>query len=305
MEENEFAHKLLEKHQNTLGSAYNYIKSKIDKKLNTFYKPENHNKLELTITIRLIMNTMGYSNIHDIEVLKILKNTFYDYSDNIAKEIIQAMRCGRRIEVEEKKKVQQVIEYVKTQFSAYDYKSNGRLEAESLILLFLRFCLPSNDLFPIDVCKEFNLCIQNNTKTFSKEDTIRFLIDHLKAKDVNVNKSSELPKIRVSGSIQSLKGYEQKEVQKSCEPQKVMYKEEDCINGLKDQLSEIQSKINLLSKSQIETKKYIQHNAGQLGVMKDIVRNSITNDKIRFYSIGQPIHKCNSSYCLLCKGYYN
>ena len=294
--ESELAQNLLQENINALDKVYNCIKAKVTKKVNFLYNTDSLNIIKVCIIIRYILNKMGYENVHDTEILSIVKENTYDAlrPEEIIKGILKIIRYGRRVKENYKeKRIQYATAYIKTEFVAYDYKFMGKLESEAVILLYQKFCVQTEDEFPLKVYKDFEFCVSNTNRIWSKDETIKFIVDHMQTV------TNSLPKLKVPPTAQSM------ELSKNYDPRvsydipktelKPIREDDEEFSIIQDRLMNIESKIDMLNNSKTSAKNLVRGSSDMGASMRSFIDPENKHKK----------HTCKSRYCLLCRNSNN
>ena len=270
--EGEIVETILEEQRTALDSAYHYIKSKVTRKLEKIINNPSLDKLHICLAIRSIFDSMDYTNVHDYEVLKITYGYLYSgmRCEDLVKVVMDGIRCGKKFNAQ-RSSLKSAIEFVKQEFGSYDYKGEGRIESMALVLLFKHFCWRGNTI--TEAVKEFVMYTSGIDKSWSKEETIKFIADHFQ-----VQEESRM-------SIRS------SEVIKSYDSRYLNPISENIEFGVQSRGS------NVVNKSQASIESCVRSSA-QEDIMKIIAKAGLDDDTVRCLGYG---HKCASQRCLLCK----
>ena len=162
----------------------------------------------------------------------------------------------------------------------------------ALILLYKRFCIGNEENSPLEITKEFKTYASSDNRLWTKEETMKFIVDHLPN-----STDSEVERQSINKASKLMKSYES--------PSKILQpirEESKSVNALQDHLTDIESKIHMLSRSQYDSVRLSSSNSAREEIMKIIIRTGLDDDTVRLLGYG---HKCGSGYCVLCKKKYS
>jgi len=305
--------------EKTLSTTLNFIseklRSKIRKLMGEFSAilSESLNKLQFALILRGSINSIGFENIHDSEILKIMEELYENEDENntdkLISKILSLIVENTKIYIQWNYKniSQNIAKFIEKEFTTYDFDNSGFIRTPELLLIFTRIYEPGYKNMPTNIYNEFCKKLDQNgyklSSVFNKEQTVAFLENI----PLNLGKKTENHIIKIPHSrAKSSLTYLSENIRRTTLEPINENRDEKAIKRISSRLANIESKIDTLSRSQLETpQKMVDINDNSTNIIKSLISSKISQSRVPRLSLSHLTHKCNSDYCLICKTLYN
>ena len=240
------------------------------------------NRLQLTLLLRAVTDAFGFSRVHDAEIVELAiqisgsvswsnPNTVIVKRSQITEEAVvkMIMDCVRKRRVQPGSTTQKVVEFINTEYGA-------KIGLDGVLLLFQRFCYSLEAHNPLEVYNEFQAFITKKGDSVMDRDKVAHLILAYINKD-----SAEKPKLLKlklhSQSVATIATEEMKTVEVQADLTHIREGNDVAIHGIESKLTNIESAISNLNKSQAQYARAMENQGENLDVARAITSLRLTH----------------------------
>ncbi len=296
------------------------MESKIAGKLEKLYAAFDHNgtinRLQLSLLLRTVLDSVGFMHVHDVDVVKTaveIVGTEKLYTPSRAEikkdrlvscEVLKMIvECLNRNPVpatsgEEEKMVsplgtEKLIEFVGANFARCDYMKEGKISLDCALLLFRRICFTQRPSSPSEIYTEFIMhsggVETRRDQRLDREALTRLLAEYT---DRVAGERRLKNRLRPASSLAVIP-----EQRRSRTILTETSGSETNIRRISSRFDVIESAINR-SRAMLENECGVDYDVAKAAIGCRLRSGQATPSRAVFRSLG---HRCSSEYCLLCR----